>query len=107
MAASIRHMIAFGPRAGKKVRTLKATAFGHEGEQAQLVKQRCAKIHGFSLHADVRIKANRRDKLEKLVRYTARGAFSLKRLPDCIQPVPPSCKHLYRATAVKLYHPVA
>ena len=80
MAASIKHMIAFGIRAGQKVRTLKATAFGHEGEKAQLIKQRCAKINGFSLHADVRIKANRRDKLEKLVRYTARGAFSHKRL---------------------------
>ncbi len=80
IAASIKHMIAFGPRAGQKVRTLKATAFGCEGQKAELVKQRCAKIHGFSLHADVRIKANRRDKLEKLVRYTARGAFSHKRL---------------------------
>ena len=75
--------IAFGPRAGQKVRTLKiAKSFGEEGEKAKLVKQRCATINGFSLHADVRIKARRRDKLEKLVRYTARGAFSHKRLSE-------------------------
>ena len=53
IAASIRHMIAFGARAGQRVRTLKATAFGCKGEAA---------------------------KLEKLVRYTARGTFSHKRL---------------------------
>lgn len=82
MSASIRHMIAFGERAGQKVRTLKAPAFGCEGEKAKLVKQRCATINGFSLHADVRIKARRRDKLETLVRYTARGAFSHKRLSE-------------------------
>ena len=62
------------------VRTLKATAFGCEGEAAKLVKQRCASMHGFNLHADIKIKARQRDKLEKLVRYTARGAFSHKRL---------------------------
>jgi hypothetical protein len=39
--------------------------------------------HGFSLHANVSVPAHRRDQLERLIRYTARGAVSLERLePD-------------------------
>ncbi|HEY5870597.1 MAG TPA: transposase [Candidatus Tectomicrobia bacterium] len=36
--------------------------------------------HGFSLHANTQIPAHRRDQLERLIRYTARGAVSLERL---------------------------
>ena len=41
---------------------------------------RCASVHGFSLHAHTAIPAHRRDPLEQLIRYTARGAVSLERL---------------------------
>ena len=34
-------------------------------------------VHGFSLHANTHIPAHRRDQLERLLRYTARGAVSL------------------------------
>ena len=34
----------------------------------------------FSLHANTQIPAHRRDQLERLIRYTARGAVSLERL---------------------------
>jgi hypothetical protein len=37
-------------------------------------------VHGFSLHANTAIPAHRRDQLERLLRYTARGALSLERL---------------------------
>jgi hypothetical protein len=41
---------------------------------------RCASVNGFSLHANTAIPAHRRDQLERLIRYTARGALSLERL---------------------------
>jgi hypothetical protein len=37
-------------------------------------------VHGFSLHANTLVPAHRRDQLERLLRYTARGAVSLERL---------------------------
>lgn len=37
-------------------------------------------MHGFSLHANVSVPAHRRDQLERLIRYTSRGAVSLERL---------------------------
>src|SRR5262245_35598076 len=41
---------------------------------------RCASVRGFSLHANTQVPAHRRDQLERLIRYTARGAVSLERL---------------------------
>jgi hypothetical protein len=41
---------------------------------------RCATVNGFSLHANTDVAAQRRDQLERLLRYTARGAVSLERL---------------------------
>jgi len=37
-------------------------------------------VHGFSLHANTQIPAHRRDQLERLIHYTARGAISLERV---------------------------
>jgi hypothetical protein len=37
-------------------------------------------VQGFSLHANTQVPAHRRDQLERLSRYTARGAVSLERL---------------------------
>jgi hypothetical protein len=39
-------------------------------------------VNGFSLHANNEIPAHRRDQLERLLRYTGRGAVSLERLTD-------------------------
>jgi Putative transposase len=39
-------------------------------------------INGFSLHANTQVPAHRRDQLERLIRYTARGAVSLERLSE-------------------------
>ena len=79
MAASVQQRIACGERAGQPVRRIGA-GFGHEGEAPRLTGPRCACVHGFSLHAQTQIPAHRRDQLERLIRYTARGAVSLERL---------------------------
>jgi len=79
MAASVQQRIAFGDRAGQHVRRIGA-GFGTEGETPRLTGPRCASVHGFSLHAQTQIPAHRRDQLEQLIRYTARGAVSLERL---------------------------
>lgn len=79
MAASVQQRIAWGERAGQQVRRIGA-GFGAAGEAPRLTGPRCASIHGFSLHANTAIPAHRRDQLEQLIRYTARGAVSLERL---------------------------
>ena len=58
------------------------SGFGYEGERPALTGPRCASVHGFSLHANTAIPAHRRDQLERLIRYTARGAVSLERLTE-------------------------
>ena len=79
MAASVQQRIAWGERAGQKVRRI-GSGFGYEGEGPTLTGPHCASVQGFSLHAHTHIPAHRRDQLECLIRYTARGAVSLERL---------------------------
>ena len=79
MAASVQQRIAFGERAGQKVRRI-GSGFGYEGERSILTGTRCASVNGFSLHANTHVPAHRRDQLERLLRYTARGAVALERL---------------------------
>jgi hypothetical protein len=81
LAASVQQRIAFGERAGQTVRRI-GSGFGAEGEQPTLSGARCASVHGFSLHANTQVPAHRRDQLERLLRYTARGAVSLERLQE-------------------------
>jgi hypothetical protein len=81
MAASVQQRIAFGERAGQTVRRI-GSGFGDAGERPQLKGPRCASVHGFSLHANTQIPAQRRDQLEQLLRYTARGAVALERLTE-------------------------
>ena len=81
MAASVQHRIAYGERAGQQVRRIGA-GFGHEGEAPTLTGPHCASVRGFSLHANTQIPAHRRDQLECLLRYAARGAVSLERLQE-------------------------
>ena len=81
MAASVKQRIAFGERAGQYVRRI-GSGFGYEGERPELTGPRCASVNGFSLHANTQIPAHRRDQLERLIRYTARGAASLERLEE-------------------------
>jgi hypothetical protein len=76
---SLRQRLAFGERAGQRVRRIGA-GFGVDGEAPTLTGPRCASVQGFSVHANTQVPAHRRDQLERLIRYTARGAVSLERL---------------------------
>ena len=62
--AAVTYRIAFGPRAGHKVLTLRG-AMAREGMARQLL---CSDIDGFSLHAAVRCAADDRHALEQLCR---------------------------------------
>jgi hypothetical protein len=79
LAASVQQRIAFGERMGQKVRRLGA-GFGSEGAAPMRTGPHCASVQGFSVHAHTQVPAHRRDELERLLRYTARGAVSLERL---------------------------
>jgi len=75
-AAAVTYRIAFGPRAGQKVLTLRG-AMPREGTARQPL---CADIDGFSLHAAVRVGAHDRKRLEQLCRYITRPGLSDERL---------------------------
>jgi hypothetical protein len=74
-AAALTYRIAFGPRAGQKVLTLRG-AMPREGTARQPL---CADIDGFSLHA-VRVESHDRKRLEQLCRYITRPALSDERV---------------------------
>jgi hypothetical protein len=63
MAASVTQRIAFGERAGGKVRGI-GPGFGYEGKRPALTGPCCASVHGFSLHANTEIPAHRRDQVD-------------------------------------------
>ncbi|MEP7299891.1 MAG: transposase [Caldimonas sp.] len=76
-AAAITYRIAFGPRAGQRMLTLRG-AMPREDLARQPL---CADIDGFSLHAAVRVESNDRKRLEQLCRYITRPA----NVPDIAQ----------------------
>jgi hypothetical protein len=67
MAASVQQRLAFGERAGQRVRRLGA-GFDVDGEAPTLTGPRCASVQGFALHAHTQVPAPRRDQLERLLR---------------------------------------
>ena len=75
-AAAITYRIAFGPRAGHKLLTLRG-AMPREASARQLL---CADIDGFSLHAAVRVETHDRKRLEQLCRCITRPALSDERI---------------------------
>ena len=79
VAASARMRIAFGQRAGQKVRRV-GKGFGFEEEVPLAKGRRCYSVNGFTIHADRYVGQQERDKLGTLVSYCARGAFSNERL---------------------------
>ncbi len=74
-AAAATYRIAFGPRTGQKLLTLRG-AMPREGTAQQPL---CADIDGFSLHAAVRVEAHDRKRLEQLCRYITPPAPSDER----------------------------
>lgn len=75
-AAAIAYRIAFGPRAGQKVLTLRGAMPRVDRAQQPL----CADIDGFSLHAAVRVEAHDRKRLEQLCRYITWPVLSDERV---------------------------
>ncbi len=75
-AAAITYRIAFGPRAGQKVLSLRGAMPREDAARQRL----CADIDGFSLHAAVRVEAHERKRLEQLCRYITRPALSDERV---------------------------
>ena len=67
-AAAITYRIAFGPRAGQKVLTLRGSTPREDWAHQPL----CADIDGFSLHAAVRVEAHDRKRLDSCA-ATSRG----------------------------------
>ena len=55
-----KQRIAFGERAGQKVRRI-GSEFGYEGGRPELKGPCCAGVNGFSLHANTDIPAHRSD----------------------------------------------
>jgi hypothetical protein len=76
VAASLQGWVALGPRAGQPVRRLRSAA------AATAAGPRCARLEGFSLHADVAVPAHRRDQLERVCRYLLRPPLALERLTE-------------------------
>ena len=76
-AASIQELLATGPRAGHPVRRLRSAAAVVDAD-----KPRCARLAGFSLHANVSVAAHAREQLEHLCRYLLRPPLALERLTD-------------------------
>jgi hypothetical protein len=84
-AASIRSRIATGPEAGERWRRLgdrvEPLEDGEDGvESKSPIPPRCVREGGMSLHADVAVPANDRNRLERLCRYAARPPLALDRL---------------------------
>ena len=71
--------IAFGERAGQKVRRV-GRGFGYDDETPMAKGRRCYSVNGFTIHANRYIGPQERGKLEELLAYGARGSFSNERL---------------------------
>ena len=78
-AASIQGRALLGGEPGARVARLGVPPEGLPG-RAVVVKELCAELKGFSLHAAVRVEAEERSRLEHLCRYIARPPFSNERL---------------------------
>ena len=84
-AASVAGRIGTGERAGQRVERagmLVETAGASSGEGPRRRGRRCWEYGGFSIHADVAIRAGDRERLEKLCRYVARGPVANERVRE-------------------------
>ena len=79
VGASAAMRIAFGERAGQKVRRI-GRGFGYEDELPMAKGKRCTSVNGFTIHCNRYIGPQERGKLEELLAYGARGSFANERL---------------------------
>lgn len=78
LSASVAGRIATGPNAGQRVRVGGPVIEDRYPET--LTGPRCANVAGFSVHANVAVRAADRAGLERLCRYAGRGPLSRERL---------------------------
>lgn len=78
-AASIQGRVALGPEAGARISRLGRPLASGSGK-AVVIKELCAELDGFTLHAAVRIRAEESTRLEHLARYVTRPPLSTQRL---------------------------
>jgi len=78
-AASIQGRSALGSEPGARIERLGVPETSVPG-RAVVIKELCAELDGFSLHAAVKIEAGETSRLEHLCRYIARPPLSNKRL---------------------------
>ncbi len=78
-AASIQGRVALGPEAGARISRL-----GHPpasgAQKALVIKELCAELDGFTLHAATRVGRGDTARLEHLIRYVTRPPISTQRL---------------------------
>jgi len=75
--ASTLNMTAIGPHAGQPTGRL------YDAEiPIEQTSTRCVNVDGFSMHANIRIKAGERKRLEKMCRYISRGPIATERLTE-------------------------
>jgi len=75
--ASVKNQVAVGERSGKRIRLIKNDLLLND---VNIESPRCVQISGFSLHANVEVEAQKRDQLEKVIRYFTRPPVVEKRL---------------------------
>ena len=78
--ASVRRLVATGPRSGLPMRRLGCVVL--RPLERAITGRRCAQVEGFNLHANVRGAANDRTGLETLCRYLGRPPLSADRLSE-------------------------
>ena len=77
-AAAVSGKVAYGANAGRLV-TRTGDQIDPESMDA-LASPRCARVSGFSLHANTAVPAGDRQRLERLARYCARPPIAMERL---------------------------
>jgi len=78
-AASIEGRVALGPEAGSKITRLGRRVVEEAGGVV-VIKELCAELDDFTLHAAVKVDCRRRERLEHLCRYITRPALSANRM---------------------------
>ncbi len=79
-AAAVTGTVASGRRAGRGVVRIRDEQL--DGWRGDSFPDRCANVDGFSIHANSRVRANDRKRLEKLARYVARPPIATERLEE-------------------------
>jgi hypothetical protein len=79
-AAAVTGRVATGRRSGRGVVRVRNELLADQREPGQ--PKRCANVDGFSVHANVCVRANERKRLEKIARYVARPPLATERLEE-------------------------